>query len=226
MNKLTSKSYSKNENYINVSIFETIVLKMRTIINQTYEKIFECFYANQNKSIHLRELSRQINLKEGPLSRHLNTLLKDKILIFEKEGNLKKFKISKEKLPQIFSLFDLKKLNSLPPLRKNAIKTYIQNLPQMPVFVILFGSTAKETFTQKSDIDILLVTNTKINPKNSEEEVCALTSMNISTFQITYKEFIEELKMKRDHVIQSAIFSGYPVYNQNYYYEVLNNERI
>ena len=57
---------------------------------------------------------------------------------------------------------------------------------------MLFGSTAKETYKEDSDIDILLVGNKKIQTKEAEKEVDALTAIRISTFQMTYKEFITE----------------------------------
>ena len=102
-----------------------------------------------------------------------------------------------------------------------AIKTYLDNLPENPVFAVLFGSTAKGTYKEDSDIDILIITNNKISAKKAQKEADALTAMKISTFQITYKDFLIDLKMKDDKVVQSAIISGYPLINHIQYYEVL-----
>ena len=126
----------------------------------------------------------------------------------------------------IFEAFDLERLEKLPSIRRNAIKTYLDNLPEKPVFAVLFGSTAKGTFKKDSDIDILIITNKKISAEKAEKETDALTAMKISTFQMTYKDFLTELKMKEDKVVQSAIKSGYPMINHIQYYEVLYNERI
>ena len=60
----------------------------------------------------------------------------------------------------------------------------------------------------------------------STSKTASLTSMKISTFQIKYKDFLFDLKMKEDKVVQSAINSGYPLINHIQYYEVLYNERI
>ena len=94
------------------------------------------------------------------------------------------------------------------------------------MFAVLFGSTAKGTYKEDSDIDILIITNKKISPEKAEKETDALTAMKISTFQIKYKNFLTELKMKEDKVVQSAINSGYPLINHIQYYEVLYNEKI
>ncbi|MFP4656110.1 MAG: hypothetical protein ACLFNK_00855 [Candidatus Woesearchaeota archaeon] len=70
------------------------------------------------------------------------------------------------------------------------------------------------------------MTNNKIDAKRAEKEADALTVMSVSTFQIKFEEFLIELKMKDDKVVQSAIASGYPLLNHIYYYEVLYNERV
>ena len=200
---------------------------MLTMLRQGYEKIMQLFYKDKTIKLHLREIARQAELFEPSAYRFLNSLENDKILKSEKDGNLKKYSIKKGvKSYLIFEVFDLEKFERLPNIRKNAIKIYLNSLPEKPVYAILFGSTAKETHKDDSDIDILLVTNNKINPKEAEKEVNALTAMKISTFQITIRDFLKDLKMKDDKVVQSAITSGYPLINHIQYYEVLFDERI
>jgi len=71
-----------------------------------------------------------------------------------------------------------------------------------------------------------LVTNKKINVEYAEKETNALTAIKTSTFQILYKRFLTDLRMKEDKVVQSAINSGYPLVNHIQYYEALYNERV
>lgn len=200
---------------------------MLTLLRSGYGKIMALFYKNKTIKLHLREIARQTNLFEPSVYRFLNYLEKDKILKSEKEGNLKKYSI-KPGLRSYFILeaFDLEKFETLSSIRKNAIQIYLDNLIEKPIFVILFGSTAKGTYKDDSDIDILLVNNKKINTDKSEKEVNALTATQISTFQINYNSFLKELKLKNDKVVQSAINSGYPLINHIKYYEVLYNERV
>jgi predicted nucleotidyltransferase len=205
----------------------TIVIKMLTLLRTGYGKIMQLFYKDKSVKLHLREIARQTKLFEPSAYRFLNSLEKDQILSSEKEGNLKKFSVkSGIRAYFLFEAFDLDKFEKLSSIRKNAIKIYLNNLSEKPIFAILFGSTAKRTYKNDSDIDILLITNEKINVKQAENETNALTAMNMSTFQITYEDFITDLKMKEDKVVQSAIYSGYPLINHIQYYEVLYNERI
>lgn len=196
---------------------------MRTLIKKPYWKILELFYKNKNTPLHLREISRNISLKEGPLTRHLNVLVKNKILTFKREGNLKKFSIIIKKISRIFQMYDLERYENIPYLRKNAINFYINTLKEKPVIIILFGSMAKGTFKEDSDIDLITVFNKKIDTMEAVRYAEAQTSIKISEFQLTYKQFIEELKLKQDNVIQAGIETGYPIYNQTFFYEVKNN---
>jgi predicted nucleotidyltransferase len=211
-------------NYLNVVNITTIVVKMRTLIKDAYWNILHEFYKNKNKALHLREISRNINLDQSALTRHLNNLVKSKILKFELEGNLKKFSINKTYIKNIFPEYDDDKIESLPILRKNAIKFYLEELNEKPVFAILFGSTAKGTFKDESDLDIITVFNRKIDTNNARRYVEAQTGIKISEFQMTYKDFIKELKLKEDSVIQSGIETGILIYNAKTYYEMTYNE--
>lgn len=199
---------------------------MITLLKTRSWNILQLFYKNKNEPLHLREISRQINLGEGPLTRHLNYLLKINILKFERDANLKKFHISKKFIQHIFPLYDCERFDNLPLLRRNAIKYYIAELKKKPVFVILFGSTAKETFKEKSDIDLLLVFNEKTKDSDAVKFAEAQTGMHLSTLQMQFNNFKKEVLLKQDHVIQSAIETGFPVYNHQYFYEVIRDERI
>lgn len=194
---------------------------MLTVLRPGYEKIMRLFYEEKSARLHLREIARRTSLFEPSAYRFLNSLEQEQVLQSEKDGNLKKYSIKKGiRAYYILEAFDLERLENLPSIRRKAIKTYLQSLPQMPVFAVLFGSTAKRTHTKESDIDLLLVTNKKIDVSKAEKETSALTAMKMSTFQMTYETFVKELKMKEDKVVQSALRTGYPLMNHTHYYEV------
>lgn len=196
-------------------------------MKQGLSKIMLLFYKNKNAKFHFREIVRLTKLHEPSTTRFLKELEKELILKPEKDANLKKYSIVRNKKTYvIFEAFDLEKEDKLPVIRRKAIKYYLDTLPQKPIFVILFGSTAKGTFAEDSDIDILLIGNKKINTTQAEKEANALTGIKISSFQMDYKDFLKEMIIKEDKVIQSAINTGYPLINHIAYYEVLYNERV
>lgn len=197
---------------------------MKTIIKPAVWKILKLFYNNHNSPLHLRKIARETKTNESAISRHLNNLVKQGILKFSKEANLKKFSIVKNQIPSIFPLFDEEKLESLPLIRKDAIKIYLNKLKKKPLLVVVFGSTAKETFRKDSDIDILQINPTKDEDKEAKNYVDAQTGLKLQVLNLTEEQFKKELKMKEDYVVQSALKTGFPVFNAKYYYEAIANE--
>ena len=197
---------------------------MKTIIKPAVWKILKLFYSNRNAPVHLREIARETKMNESSISRHLNNLVKQGVLKASKEANLKKFYVVKRQIPNIFPLFDEEKLENLPLLRRDAIKIYLTKLEKKPLLVIVFGSTAKETFRKDSDIDILQVNSNKSKDKETVRYVEAQTGLRLQVFNLTEEQFRKELKMKEDYVIQSALTTGFPVFNAKYYYEAIANE--
>ncbi len=196
---------------------------MQTIIKPGIWKILKIFYSNRNKPVHLREIARLSSMNESTVSSHLKTLVKDGIMKHSSEGNLKKFYVNKNHLSEVFPLFDQDRMETLPLLRKNAIKMYIKNLKNTPVLLILFGSTAKGGFKEDSDLDLVEVSNIK-RDSHAEKLVEAQTGVHLQLFRLSEKAFLNELITKKDNVLQSALNSGFPVFNQKYFYEVVYRE--
>lgn len=199
---------------------------MATLLKVGIDRIMRVFYTRRNEKIHLRELARDTNMYGQSISRYLAELEKKKILKSEKEANLKQYSLMQnQEVYVILAQFDVEKLQRLPLLRKQAIITYLHSLPKQPIFAIVFGSTAKETQKDESDIDMLLITQTKIDTRAAEKEADALHAIKISTFQMDFRHFKKELRLKEDKVVQSALATGYPVQNHIFFYEVLAHER-
>lgn len=197
---------------------------MMSILKCGQWKIMELFYTEKSARLHLREIARKAKLHEPSTTKFLKSLEKDNILRSEKDGNQKKYSIKPNyKTYAAFQLFDLEKLNSLPSIRKNAIKYFLDALKEKPIIAFVFGSTAKGIFKANSDIDLLIITNSKTNTIEAEKNAESLTGIRISVFQMNLAAFQKEIKIKDDPVIQAAISSGYPVLNNMYYYEVLYN---
>lgn len=200
---------------------------MKNLLNSGHSKILQLFYDNKKTGIHLRDIARKTKLNENSATRFLKQLEEEGVLISKKDGNLKKYYINLKKLDKIgyiFTSFDLERFNKLPSLRKRAIECYLNDLEEKPIIAFLFGSTAKGTFRNDSDIDLLLIVNKKIDDEKAKKYADSQTGLRIQSFQIDYKSFLKELKLKEDRVIQSALNTGYPILNQMSFYGVVLNE--
>lgn len=192
---------------------------MKTIIQPCCEKIISLFYKDKGAKIHLRGIARNTELNENSVTRFLKQLEERQILHSEREGNLKKYSIKTNDFTYtIFTYFDIKRFHSLPSMRKNAILYFLKELKEKPVITLLFGSTAKNNFNKHSDIDLLLIVNKKIPTKEAEDYAESQTGIRISCFQLEFKDFLLELKIKEDKVVQSALHTGYPLTNHIEFY--------
>src|SRR3989338_552118 len=196
-----------------------LIQKMDKILNKGKEKILECFYKNK-KEIYFSEVLRETKLTPNTTLKHLNNL---KSLIISKKTKGNTFYRINNKNPLIFPIFfyfDLKRFNELDDTRKRAILEFISNLKVKPLIALIFGSTAKKSYTKESDIDILLVFNKKEEEdKKLKRDIESLTGMNIQTFIIDYDYFKEQLLKKEDNVIIHAVKTGFVIIGSYYFYK-------
>ena len=195
---------------------------MNRILNKGKEKVLECFYKNK-KELYFSEILRETKLTPNTTLKHLNNL-KDLIISKKTRGN-RFYKIN-NKNPQIFSIFsyfDYKRFNELDNTRKRAIIEFINRLKIKPLIALIFGSTAKKSYTKESDIDILLIFNEKRKKdKNLKKDIESLTGTNIQAFIIDYNYFKEQLLKKEDNIILHAVKTGFVILGCYYFYsEVL-----
>lgn len=197
-----------------------------SIFGKGKEKILECFYRNRSKELYFSEILRETSLTQNTTLKHLKNLQKLNILISTKKIGNTFYKINSKnsQIYAIFSYFDYKKLNGLPPERKRAINEFLEKLSAKPLIALIFGSTAKGTFKKESDIDILLIYNKKeLNDSKLKKDIEAVTGVKIQTFIIDFNYFKEQIIKKDDSVITHAIKTGFPITgNDKFYKEVLN----
>ncbi len=199
---------------------------MKTIISLAYEKILSLFYSEKSAEVHLREICRKAQLNENSAFIYLTRLEKEGFLKVRRDGNLKKYSIRKnDPAFAVFTWYDLQKFNRLPSMRRAAITYFLEKLTDKPVIAFLFGSTAKNTFSEHSDVDLLLVVNRRIETKQAQGYTDSQTAIKIKPLQITYGELEKELKLKEDKVIKSALHTGYPLTNHLTYYHLILGEK-
>jgi len=197
-----------------------------SIFGKGKEKILECFYNNRNKEIYFSEILRQTGLTQNTTLKHLKNLKENKLIIANKQIGNTFYKINSNNLQiySIFSFFDYKKLNNLPPERRRAIIELLEKIKVKPIISLIFGSTAKGTFDKKSDIDILLIYNTKESEdKELKRDIESVTGVKIQTIIIDLEYFKEQILKQEDKVVTHAIKTGFVIRGFDYFYRAVLN---
>ena len=197
-----------------------------TLFGKGKEKILECFYKNRNKELYFSEILRETKLTQNTTLKHLANLQKLGLIVSTKKIGNTFYKINSKSvsLYAIFSYFDYRKIEQLPFKRKKAIVEFLTKLNPQPLIAVIFGSTAKGTFSKESDIDILLVYNKKeTDDTKLKKDIESITGEKIQTFIIDINYFREQLKKEEDSTIVHSIKTGFPITgNDKFYREILN----
>lgn len=187
-------------------------------------------YFYEHRKGHVRQVKKAVKLSEHTLLKYFSSLEKRKVLSSRREGNLKIYEVNVESalVKVFFSYFDLERLELLEYKRGKAITVFVEGMKdvKMPYFVLLFGSTAKGNYTAKSDVDIIVVydaANKSIAEKINEikKNIFAETGLKVNNIIMNLNEFLKEKENKQNYALQDAITSGYPVFGNQLYYEVI-----
>src|SRR3989344_5949384 len=194
----------------------------KTLFGKGREKVLRCFYEARGKERYFSEILRATGLSQPAGLHQLIALDASNVIVSTKKIGNTFYKIN-AKNPQVHAIFpylDYQQLNELPSPRKKAIVEFLERSENKPLIAVVFGSTAKSTFTKESDIDLLLVYNTKEKADTKlQGEIEAVTGMNIQTFIIDYAYFKEQMMKQDDDVITHAIKTGFPVSGFDLFYQ-------
>lgn len=187
-------------------------------------------YFYKHRKGYVRQINNAVKLSEHTLLKYLQSLERRDVLGSRKEGNLKIYEINRDSalVKVFFSYFDVERLELLEYKRGKAIKMFIDGLRKVkiPYFILLFGSTAKGNYTVKSDIDMIVVfdISEKGIPEKIEEikkNIVAETGLKVNNVVMKLDEFLKEKDNRQNYALQDAIASGYPVFGNQLYYEVI-----
>jgi len=115
------------------------------------KKILKLFFEQSAKSFQIREIAKLTKIPKTTVSRHINILLKEKLIKKEKKGIFPSYKSNETNFYYKF----YKKIYFLEDIYKTELIEYLEkNL--YPKSIILFGSFAKAEYIKDSDIDIFI----------------------------------------------------------------------
>jgi predicted nucleotidyltransferase len=177
-------------------------------------KILSLFDKEYSKELYLREISRHSSLSLKTTQNVLATLEKENILKSRINGKNKYFSLNLQNpLTKLFliktEIFKTMTFLEKYPLLKPFVKGINNDIP-----LVVFGSYARLEATKNSDIDILIISNTKILDKNPFP--FELIPIKIHEVRISEENF--ELSVKSDEALIKEIQAHHVVLNNHSVY--------
>jgi len=174
-------------------------------INQTTLKILGLYLDDYEKSLHLREISREAQIDVKAIQLQLQKLEKINVLSSIIRGRNKDYSLNLNNVTTKYYLIMAEIFASIIHLKKNfmikKIVEEIENKIHDPL--ILFGSFAKGTYTKESDVDIFMIGDKKINT-GLIIEATSMVGRKISVKSTSREQFLEGLR-NNDPLIKEIV---------------------
>ncbi len=184
-------------------------------------KILQSYLELQEDKLYFNQIKEQSKLSHSSLQNSLKKLVEKKLLALEKTKGHSFYRLHNKQLLSIeFAKLSQNRFENLNLNVKVPLRNLRDLLPVTIFTVILFGSVAQKQERKGSDIDILLVSQEKINTKQIQEKINMTAKYPLSIFTCTPEQFIA----KKDPVIIQARKTGFPIYKEQNFYEVKLNE--
>ncbi len=177
----------------------------QTIINQTSTKILALFTTNYKTSRYLREIARETHVDVKAISIQLNRLEKTNILTSIQKGKNKEYRLNLNNYLTQYYLVLAECFLTIEYLDNNfeVKKLVSETADNLGKTALLFGSFAKGNMTQESDMDILIIGDSK--PDLSVfKEIGNLLSREINIKYVSEKQFSNGLE-NNDPLIMEAV---------------------
>lgn len=175
---------------------------MFSLGSQITIKLLGYYFVNPDKRHYVNELAEKLALDPGNLSRKLKELEREGILTAEEQGNQKYYFLNKAYplLREAEKMFDAK--YGIAALLKKELGK-VKGVKK----AYIFGSFAKNTLQQESDIDVFLVgSHPSLEARRRLLPLQKRIGREINVIDMGTKEF-ERAKLMKDPFVEN-IFSG------------------
>jgi|SRR3989344_4835917 len=185
------------------------------------DKIYRSYFESKKNSLYFNEIKELSKLSDSSLINTLNKLVKNGVLTKEKTKSNTFYKLKNKKLFALkFSEIAMEIFGNLNVGVKVPLRNFLRNIPKEIYTIILFGSTSKKEELKGSDIDILIISNKKVDLTINKREAEITSKHSISLFQATIDQFVQN----KDDIIIQARKTGFPICKEQNFYEVILDE--
>jgi len=182
------------------------------------EKIYEAYLELREDKLYFNQLKEFTKLSNSSLQNVLDKLVKNNTLWLNKTKSNTFYQIKNKKIFSLkFSEIAVNRFNSLNIETRIPLRNFLKNIPKEIHMVVLFGSSSRKEERKDSDIDLLVVSNKKIDLTKNKKEAEITSKHPISIFQATINQFMEN----KDDIIIQVRKTGFPIYKEQNFYEAV-----
>lgn len=184
------------------------------------EKILKLLIENKQKWTIL-EIARKLGVDYKNTFQAVNKLYPD-LIYKKKKGNLNLVEIKINPRCEIFNVENKRTREFLEKHRKiSLVKEDIENISYPYFIVLLYGSYAKNISSEKSDIDICIISDNK--KKNGELlSKISLLSLPLEIKDFTISEFESMLEKKENNLAKEIIKNNIILFGTENYYTLIS----
>ncbi len=177
--------------------------------------ILSLFCTNLKGRYHLTEISKLSKLPLKTTFRVLKELEEENLLHSKIEGRQKYFTLNLDNVKTKFLLLETEIYRTLIFLEKYPVfKSFLKEILIEDCTILVFGSFAEFTATNKSDLDLLIISERKLDLPFH------LLPFKIHLISLTKNEFLKGLELKEPLLLE--ILSNHIVlYNHSFFLDVL-----
>lgn len=176
------------------------------IFTQECFKILSLFSLSPGSRLNRKEIKEKVMLNNVPLDKALITLLHSFVL--KREGNYYSVNLENDYAKQVIEICrkQYMQLRELPLNVYYLLIDLISSLSlEKDIEVMLFGSYAKLIYTEKSDIDIAILTTAKANKQLMRKIVNRLERIYSKDTELHFFDKRLFLKNKKDPLVREII---------------------
>ncbi len=188
---------------------------------KTAVKILSLLLKSTRSEFKESDLFKETKAGRGAGATAINNLASSGILRIKRAGKTKivSLNASNPLASALKQLFGQYRLLSLPGSRVSAIFLFRKLAYKKSRAIVLFGSLAAGTYTEKSDIDLLVITDSQKEINNVKREVFELTGESIN-IHFLYPRDIKKESEDND-LVRNALIYGIAIYGADYVQETV-----
>jgi predicted nucleotidyltransferase len=192
------------------------------MVNYTLkEKILKFLIENKEETNSIRKISQSI------VADYKNTYnaikeLQPEIVLQEKIGNTNSIKLKFGASKEIMNVEEKRTEEFLDKNPSSKIvKTYTENQNYPFLIVLVFGSYVKKTKTEKSDVDLCIISDNNKEISKLREKL-GILSLNLEIQEFSTSEFISMIEKKQSNLGHEIIKKNILLYGKENYYNLIS----